>query len=86
MISSGGVTRVKPINEEDDTSSRVSSAKSLVSSMFSGAEVELDISYTQARVEDFQLGVALRISARAAREKFLSATPKFLSATPIFGF
>ena len=40
----------------------------------------------QGRAEDFQIGVALRISARAAREKFLSATPKFLSATPIFGF
>ena len=28
--------------------------------------------------------VALRIAAREAREKFLSATSKFLSATPIF--
>ena len=41
---------------------------------------------SQGRAEDFQLGVALRISARAAREKFLSATPKFLSATGIFSF
>jgi len=40
----------------------------------------------QGRAEDFQIGVALRISARAAREKFLSATPKFLSATGIFSF
>ena len=42
--------------------------------------------FVQGRAEDFQLGVALRISARAAREKFLSATPKFLSATGIFSF
>ena len=42
--------------------------------------------YNQGRAEDFQIGVALRISARAAREKFLSATPKFLSATGIFSF
>ena len=41
---------------------------------------------SQAHAEDFQIGVALRISARAAREKFLSATPKFLSATGIFSF
>ena len=38
---------------------------------------------TQARAEDFQIGVALTIFAR---EKFLSATPKFPSATPNFGF
>ena len=42
--------------------------------------------HTQGRAEDFQIGVALRISVRAAREKFLNATPKFLSATGIFSF
>ena len=37
----------------------------------------------QARAEDFQIGVALKIP-RESRENFFSATPKFLSATPIF--
>ena len=49
-------------------------------------EPTLDNDYNQGRAEDFQIGVALRISACAAREKFLSAKPKFLSTTGIFSF
>ena len=37
----------------------------------------MNSSRDQGRAEDFQIGVALRISAPEGREKFLSATPIF---------